>query len=343
MTGPRRPSAAERIAQLRSEALRFGDYQTAELSDLELLNSEVESARREQIETRDRYMGLLTSLRPHEEAVRRAAVAGFKEQADRYAQQQVSQHMRHFGEVTYRAANLPARPNEQQVEAIRSAAVIAQSLLRQDEPPREWIDPGGARQTLRTIGHVVGVLDGSEGLTGAEVLSQIKAVLDHDPLPDLFALADRGSSPRAPQPRPEFAVGPGWMPVHLTLWAYQTEPGEAHIKAYPLGTDWYLDLWSADGTLLAYGIAAADDVGALARALTAHAPGWAAERSGDYAWERFEDTARELHQPATTTARAAAAAPAARRTSNRNAPVPSDSAAGPAQAVPTHQQPRRPR
>ena len=330
MTGPRHLSATERVAQLRSEALRFGDYQTAELSDLELPSGEVESTLREQTEIRDRYMGLLTAVRPQEEAVRQATVAAFKEQADSYAQHQVAQHMKHFYEVTYRASNLPARPTEQQIEAIRSAAVTAQGLLQQDEPPREWIDPGGARQTLRMIGHVVGVLDGSEGLTGAEALAQIKAALDHDPLPDLFTLADRGRPPRAQQPRPPFAAGPGWEPVHLALWAYQTEPGEAHVKAYPLGTDWYLDLWSADGTLLAYGTAATDEVGALAPALTARAPGWAAARGDDYAWRRFTNTARELQRPGAGDERVAAATPAPRRISRRNHPAAPDAAARPA-------------
>ncbi len=329
MTGTWGRPAADRVADLRAGAERYGDHQSAEMSDLDLLNDVYERTLREQIDTHDRYMTLLTSLRSHDAAVRTAAISTFREGADRYALHLVRQHMRPYDELACRVSQLSDRPGPRQLEDLRSVAVRVQAGLADQEPPEEWIDPGDARHTLRTLGHVVGVLDGREGLDAAEVLGLVKAALSDGSLRDLFTVADRGKRPGEDNPAPEF-VGPGWQPLHRTLWHYQQEPDQAHVKAYPLGGEWYLDLWSSGGSLLAWGAAPADQVAALAPALTAQAPGWAADRT-DYAWRRFTETAAALRtQPAPSAADAQVArASAARATTTRQGQVTSTPAADP--------------
>ncbi|MGW4692430.1 hypothetical protein ACWEO1_08635 [Kitasatospora cineracea] len=324
MTGPWGKAAADRVAELRASAERYGDRQTAELSDLDVLNEAYERVLREQIDTHDRYMTVLTSLRGHDAAVRTAAVADFREGADRYALHLVRQHMRPYAELAYRISQLPDRPGARQLEDLRSAAVRVKSGLADQDPPEEWIDPGNARHTLRTLRNVVGVLDGREGLKATEVLGLVKAALNDGPLHDLFTVTDRGARPNEENRPPEF-VGPGWQPLHRTLWHYQEEPDQGHVKAFPLGGEWYLDLWSSDGALLAWGAAPADEVAALAPALTARASSWAADRT-DYAWRRFAETAEEVRAQAEP--RRADAAPhtaprarAARSSATRHGPL----------------------
>ncbi|MFF2657376.1 hypothetical protein ACFVUH_08420 [Kitasatospora sp. NPDC058032] len=301
--------AATRVASLREQAEYHGDP-TAGLSDLELLNTAYESVLREQIDTRDHLMGLLTSLRKHDDQVRAAAVAAFKGHADRYAQDRVREHMRPFDELLYRAQKLPDRPDSAQVDGLRSAAVRVAFQLKEAGPATELIDPDGARHTLRTLGSVIGVLDGREGLDGADVLRLVKAALDGGPLTDLFDIADCGTRPPDPAvPTPPFA-GPGWSEEH-SFWLFQPDNSDAHVKAFQLGQHWQLELWSGRGPLLAFGRVPGDEVAALAPVLTARAGAWASVR-GEYAWRRFADTAEAVRTggvpaPDSTRARAAAA------------------------------------
>ena len=223
-----------------------------------------------------------------------------------------------------RVENLPNCPGARQLEDLRSVAVRVQHRLADQDPPKEWIDPGNARHTLRTLGHVVAVLDGREGLDANEVLGLVKATLDEGSLHDLFTVADRGERP-AEETTPAEFVGPGWQPLHRTLWHYQAAPDQAHVKAFPLGGEWYLDLWSSDGSLLAWGAVPAAEVATLAPALTARAPAWAASRA-EYAWRRFTDTAEELRARAAqgtadTVPGNASRTSAARATATHHGPV----------------------
>lgn len=281
--------AADRVAALRDQAVRYEEESAAGLSDLELLNAAYESVLREQIDTRDRYMSLLTSLRKHDDAVRTAATSAFKEHADRYAQNAVREHMRPFHALLYRVEQLPDRPGPRQMEGLRSAAVRVRFELKESGPAEDLIDPEGARHTLRTLRHVVGVLDAREGLDASDVLGLVKNALHDETLTDLFAVADRGTPVQVPEPpAPPFA-GPGWSDLG-GFWAYQPDDSDAHVKAYPVG-DWYLDLWSGRGQLLAFGTVPTEEVAALAPALITQADTWAHDRS-EYAWRRFTDTAQ---------------------------------------------------
>lgn len=162
--------------------------------------------------------------------------------------------------------------------------------LKDAGPAEDVVDPGDARHILRTLRHVVGVLGDLEGLDGSDVLRLVTDALDRGPLADLFTVADQGTpKPVPPLPQPTFA-GPDWAHAHR-LWTYQPERNGAHVKAYPLGEDWYLDLWSHAGQLLAFGTVPETEVAALAPALTARAATWSHDRS-DYAWRRFTDTAQ---------------------------------------------------
>ncbi|MGW4031680.1 hypothetical protein ACWEFL_20615 [Streptomyces sp. NPDC004838] len=281
--------ATERVAALREQAGLYGDP-TADLSDLELLNARYESVLREQIDTRDRYMGLLTSLRKHDDAVRTTAVSAFKEHADRYAQNAVRQHMQPFNELLHRVEQLPDRPGPKQTEALRSSAAQVRSALKESGSTEDIVDPDGARHTLRTLRHVVAMLEVRDGLRVEEVLGLVRNALHDDSLIDLFTVADRATlAPPAPSHEPPFA-GPGWSDLR-GFWAYQPENAAAHVKAYPVGEDWYLDLWSARGQLLAFGSVPADEVTLLAPALVDQADSWVRDRS-EYAWRRFADTAK---------------------------------------------------
>ncbi|KND38323.1 hypothetical protein IQ63_08175 [Streptomyces acidiscabies] len=281
--------AADRVASLREQATRY-EEPIADLPDLDLLNHAYESVLREQIDTRDRYMSLLTSLRKHDDAVRAASTSAFKDRADHYAQYAVRQHMRPFDELLYRVGQLPDRPGSQQMAGLRSSAERVAFQLKQEDRPEDLIDPEGARYTLRTLRHVVGVLDAREGLDAAEVLGLVKNALDTDASTGLFEVADRGTPVPAPSPTDPPFAGPGWSDLG-GFWTYQPSNSNAHVKAYPVGEDWYLDLWSARGQLLAFGTGPATEVAALAPALTAQADTWAYDRS-EYAWRRFADTAQ---------------------------------------------------
>ncbi|MFI1953166.1 hypothetical protein ACH437_15165 [Streptomyces xinghaiensis] len=282
--------AAERVAALREQYAAAGEP-NAGMSDLELLNAAYESVLREQIDTRDRYMGLLTGRRKHDDAVRDAAARDLTGQAERYARAAVSRYMSPYHGLLNRIESLPDRPGARQMEGLRRAAeMVRHELSYAPEHPEELLGPEGARHTLRTLRHVVGVLDDREGLNGDDVLRLVKNALGDETPTDLFAVADRGTAkPTPPPPAPPF-VGPDWADLG-GFWAYQPGASGAHVKAYPVGEDWYLDLWSDRGQMLAFGTVTETEIAALAPALVARADDWARDRS-EYAWRRFADTAQ---------------------------------------------------
>ncbi|MFF4520530.1 hypothetical protein [Streptomyces bluensis] len=282
--------AAERVAALRERYAAAGEPD-AGLSDLELLNAAYESVLREQIDTRDRYMGLLTGRRKHDDAVQDAAARGLAGRAERYARAAVSRYMSPYHGLLNRIESLPDRPGARQMEGLRQAAEMVRHELRYTpEHPAQLQDPEGARHTLRTLRHVVGVLDEREGLNGDDVLRLVKNALNDEAPTDLFAVADRGTAKPTPPPQAPPFAGPDWAALG-GFWAYQPDGSGAHVKAYPVGEDWYLDLWSDGGQMLAFGTVPETEVAALAPALVARADDWARDRS-EYAWRRFANAAQ---------------------------------------------------
>ncbi|MDT3395330.1 hypothetical protein RKE29_01475 [Streptomyces sp. B1866] len=288
--------AADRVVALREHAAATGQPLDG-LSDLDVLNAEYEAVLRERIGLRDRYQGLLTGRRRHEEAVRAAAARTAADQADHYARYAVARYVGQYSALLNRIQQLSDRPVPRQVQGLRAAAESLRTQLRYtDQHPERVVEPDGAGHALRTLRHVVGVLDEREGLDGDEVLQLIKDTLAGWPPISVYDVADRGTpKPVPPPPDPPFA-GPGWSDLG-GLWAYQPQDTGAHVKAYPVGDDWYVDLYSADGILLAYGTAPATDIADLAPALTARADAWARDRT-DYAWRRFTTTAHAIHHAA---------------------------------------------
>ncbi|WP_441245284.1 hypothetical protein [Kitasatospora sp. McL0602] len=113
--------------------------------------------------------------------------------------------------------------------------------------------------------------------------------------------------------QPSF-VGPGWRRSHGNTWVYQDLPGAARIHATLLDDgNWFLDLWSAQNRLLARGSAPADEVGALAPALTSNATRWAPPPGIEASHRRFAETVEAVRDgsrltPDETRVRAATAA-----------------------------------
>ncbi|MFE2596027.1 hypothetical protein ACFXCZ_05925 [Streptomyces sp. NPDC059396] len=198
--------------------------------------------------------------------------------------------MRPFHALLYRVEQLPDRPGPQQMDGLCSAALRVRLELKESGPAEDLIDPEGARHTLRTLRHVVATLEAREGLDASDVLGLVKNALNDETLIDLFTVAARSTPvPAVELPAPPFAE-PGWSDLG-GFWAYQPDGSGAHVKAYPVGEDWYLDLWSARGQLLAFGTVPAAEVAALAPALLTQADTWTRDRS-EYAWRRFTDTAQ---------------------------------------------------
>ena len=282
--------AADRVASLREQAVRCEDPGRPSARP-GVLNAAYESVLREQIDTRDRYMGLLTSLRKHDEAVRTAAVSAFKDHADRYAQYAVRRHMKPFDALLHRAANLPDRPGPQQVEGLRRRRSRCGWNWRTPAPTGDLIDPGEPATPCARMRHVVGVLSSREGLDGTDVLRLVTQALNNEaPIRHLRRRLPGHAPAGFPAPatgvrRPRLDTG--------RMACGPTSPTDtaAHVKAYPLGEDWYMDLWSERGQLLAFGAVPETEVAALAPALTARAGAWSHDRS-EYAWRRFADTAQ---------------------------------------------------
>ncbi|MFJ6381380.1 hypothetical protein ACIQI7_15475 [Kitasatospora sp. NPDC092039] len=141
-------------------------------------------------------------------------------------------------------------------------------------------------------------------------------------------------------PDPPFA-GHGWRHPRKDTWVYQEVHGAARVEAVLLDDgNWFLNLWSAQSRLLAEGSAPADEVAALAPALTANAARWAPSSGLECSRRRFTATAeavRAHHHPVADEARvraATASSPSRAPGLGAPPPVPADAvaAAGPATA-----------
>ncbi|MFE9064849.1 hypothetical protein [Streptomyces violaceusniger] len=288
-------TAAERVAAIRKEQAAIGEP-VDHLSDLEVLNLVMEVREAECITIRDRYMGLLTSLRKNDEAVRKAAVQGVRERIDILATEAVARKAGELDRILIAVEALPERVDIERLKRLKQIAADIRHMMRLHEinPTKEWrLDDN--RALVNAARHVVGILGDRDGITADEVIRLVKEALEpNGNLRDLFDVVDSGTlKPHLRRQDPPF-MGPGW---HDRNSYYAYEPaGGARVVAYSLGNDWHLDLYSPAGRLLAYGTVPADQVADLAPALVARAPEWAAEKTG-YAWRRFANTINALHAP----------------------------------------------
>ncbi|WP_432077757.1 hypothetical protein [Streptomyces sp. YPW6] len=284
---------AQRAAHLRAQREADGEN-VSKLSDIDLLNDHIEQRAAEQIDTRDRYMGLLRDQRLHGERVRAAANQTFKERIQVIAASAVERQLREMERLVSAVESLPAQPKPERLDRVREAASSVKHMLRLlGENSTEWkLDNNydlvnGAR-------HVLGVLKARNGIPADEVIRLVdEALTPNGNLRDLFTVADSGVlKPEFARPQPSF-IGPDWVDRN-GHYAYEPAGTGARVVAFNLGNAWYLDLYSPTGALLAYGQTAEQQVANLALALVAAAPDMVGD--GAHAWMRFERTVTRLMQ-----------------------------------------------
>jgi hypothetical protein len=286
-------TAAERVARLRADADAAGEP-LDHLSDLDVLNQYAELRERERIDLNDRYMGLLVTLRKHDDRVRAATTAAIRERVDQIAADAVT---RLYGDITriLRAVEaLPGTANPERVARLKDIAANTRHLLslRKDSAEaKAWRRDDNAALVHDARG-VVGILESREGIAASEVIRLVKeALAPNGNLLDLFDVADTGTPKQDPDRQPTaFASGEHWHD-RRSYFAYEPPHTSARIVAYDLGDAWHLDLWSPTGTLLAYGTTTAERVATLAPALIAHVDGWSRDRDGR-PWQRFQAVAQ---------------------------------------------------
>lgn len=283
-------TAAERAADLRVERTAAGE-DVSHLSDIELLNEYLEMSESERINIRDRYMGLLVDQRKHGERVYANAGAEARRKTGRYADFALSQQANQLFKILSAVEALPERASAERVELLKRIAADTRFNIKNTDlldPARLYQNPD-AMETLRSIRAVVGVLGERDGLDVDEVIRLVKTALNGGHLLDLFEVADTGTlKSHLVRQQPQF-VGTDWT-ERGDYYAYEPDGSGSRVVAYALGEDWYLDLYSPTGSLLAYGIAPEAKVAGIAVALVERAPAWAADRSRR-PWQRYGELA----------------------------------------------------
>ncbi|MFF4205522.1 hypothetical protein ACFYZ8_33290 [Streptomyces sp. NPDC001668] len=288
-----RTTAADRVAALRKYAAATGEP-LDHLSDLDVLNAGFDMLQADHIATRDRYMGLLTSLRKHDEALRSSVTRELTARADLVVAQAVRQTSHQLTRILDAVEALPDKPGADRIAQLKQIAASARHMIRllrerDEEDGRTW-QPDSNRDLVNNARHVIGVLGERDGIPADEVIRLVgEALSPNGNLQDLFTVADQGTA-RTRRREPEF-MGEGW---HDRRSYYTYEPdGDARLVAYSLGDAWHLDLYEGAGRLLAYGVVPESEVAALAPVLVSRAAAWSAECSG-YPWRRFADTVTAL-------------------------------------------------
>ncbi|MEU9611815.1 hypothetical protein AB0D56_09720 [Streptomyces sp. NPDC048209] len=288
-------TAAQRVTDLRAQRDADGE-DVSHLSDLDLLNDHIEQRAAEQIDTRDRYMGLLRDQRLHGERVRASANQTFKEQIQVIAANAVERQLREVGQLASAVEALPAQPKSEHIDRIRKVADSVKYMTRLlNEGSKGWkLDNN--YELVNAARHVLGVLRLRDGISADEVIRLVgEALTSNGNLRDLFTVADSGAlKPEFTRKHPSF-VAADWTD-RSGHYAYEPAGTGARVVAFNLGDAWYLDLYSPTGALLAYGQTAEQQVADIAASLVAAAPSMAGD--GLHAWQRYERTVTPLLQPA---------------------------------------------
>ena len=289
-------TAVERVAQIRKESAIHGPPLDA-LSDLDVLNWYTEEREQERIAINDRYMGVLVSQRKYGDRVRRAERIDLARRADDYARNAVGRWITDLTRILRAVEVLPDKPNPERVALVKSIAADTQHMIRlkADTRPNDGFDriAEADRLALHAVRSVVGVLGARDGIPAGEVIRMLKAALDPaQNIRDLFMVADTGTPKTEPQSQPPVFLGDDWSD-RVSFYAYEPDVGtRGRVVAYAIGDDWHLDVQTATGALVAYGIAKEQDVAAMAPVLVDHASAWAKETG--YAWRRFMDATQGL-------------------------------------------------
>ncbi|MFD8079005.1 hypothetical protein ACFV3E_40900 [Streptomyces sp. NPDC059718] len=287
-------SAQDRVASLR-EAYAAEGQPLDGLTDLEVLNLDYELREREARAAHDRYMGLLTGLRKHDDAVRAAERRDALYRAEAFAVQAVASKWGYLTRIFQAVDVLPDRATAERVALLKGIVSDARHMLSlaKDVPTQVYRldDHAGLVTQAR---HVVGVLRDRDGISADDVLRLVGEALQPDGnIRDLFDVADTGTRRTSPVTVPPFVTADSRWREYAGVHAFEPEPSGARVVAYALGDEWHLDLYSPIGRLLAYGAAPAEDVAVLAAALVGRAASWSTD-TGGYAWRRFADTAADL-------------------------------------------------
>lgn len=287
-------TAAQRIADLREEYKRDGEDVT-HLSDAELLLQYLDLRERDLINTRDRYMALLTEQRKHSEQVRASVWRQARERVDRLAVAAVQRMTRSLTTILGAVEVLPDRVGPDRVALLKRIAADARHTLRLEgeNPNRQQWRLDNNHDLVNNARSVLGVLGDRDGISADEVIRLVgEALKPNGNLQDLFAVADSGALKPHRLPQPPLFMGEYWIDLR-DIYAYQPEGSRAHVKAYQIGDAWYLDLWAERGALLAFGVVPVEQVAAVADVLIARAEEWTRDRS-TYPWQRFEQALADV-------------------------------------------------
>lgn len=287
-------TAGQRATDLRAQREADGE-DVSHLSDLDLLNDHIEQRQAEQIATRDRYMGLLRDQRLYGDRVRASANQSFKERIQVIAANAVERHLREAGRLVSAVNALPGQPKPEHIDRVREVASSVKHMLSLlSEDVGQWkLDNN--YDLVNAARHVIGVLGSRDGISADEVIRLVgEALSPNGNLHDLFPVADSGVlKPEFARQTPSF-FSFDWADRN-SFYAYEPAGTGARVVVFNLGDDWYLDLYSPTGALLAYGQTVEQQVADVAVALVAAAPSMVGD--GLHAWQRYGRTVARLSQP----------------------------------------------
>lgn len=286
-------TAEQRVADLRAERKAAGE-DVSHLSDLDILNEFADQRAAECTNTRDRYMGLLREQRIHGERVRAATNRTLQERINVIAVHAVERHVREAGRLVAVVEALPEKPKPEQLARLRDVASSVKHMLELlNEDGGQWrLD--NSHDLVNHARRVIGVLGARDGIAADEVIRLVgEALKPNGNLHELFTVADTGTlKPEFGRRHPQF-FGADWVDRNH-YYAYEPDGTGARVVAYGLGDDWYLDLYSPTGALLAYGVTTEQQVATVAQALVDGAPAMVGD--GLYPWQRYERQAAELER-----------------------------------------------
>lgn len=292
-------NAADRVAALRDEYARLGE-DVDHLSDLDLLNEHVERADRERIDTRDRYMHLLTEQRKYGEQVRAGFASEMRSRLDILAEGAVQRMVNDLTRILRAVDALPERANAERVERLKQIASDTRHMLclMGDRHPTQVWKLDNNRDLVHSARGVIGVLRDKDAVPASEVIRLVgEALTPNGNLRDLFDVA----GPAPARRRPVF-TGSDWTEMGGgNYWTFEPDGSRFRVVAYALGDAWYLDLQGPTGALIAAGeLEKESEVAETAAVLIEQAPVLA--KSGLRPWQCWKRAVESLAPAATAEA-----------------------------------------
>lgn len=286
-------AAAERIAALRDECAHIGE-DIDHLTDLDLLNQYAENRERDCINTRDRYMKLLTEQSKYDEQVQAGVRSAMLHRLDILATGAIRQKAHELTRILDAIDVLPDRATAERVAGLKTIAADTRHMLRRIEES-DAKDPvlDDNRALVNAARTVVNVLRDKPGVSASEVIRLVGEALA--PNGNLHDLLDVAYATPVQREQPSFA-GAGWTEMGGgTYWIFEPDGIRYRIFAYRQGTRWFLDLQGLTGALIAAGETSEMEVAATAAVLIEQAPELA--RSGLRPWQCWKRATCPLTEP----------------------------------------------